>query len=166
MVRSVAELRAVLKPSSQADAIQKLEAVPSCHPDEMRPPQRVRQLRDPQPIAQKPPPAMNDRENPSAKAALHEFVEVEIVVPELANPAREQALRAALDQLPGIESIQVEGTKLLLTYEPVRVFQVDIEEHLRKAGFAVEETAVASASPVLDATGSQTPVAKPETGSP
>ncbi len=88
----------------------------------------------------------------SSDEALHEYVEVEIAVAELPNAAREQTLRSTLEELPGIQSVRVDGARVFLAYEPVRIVKSEIEAHLRRAGFIVEEVAVAAASPVVDAT--------------
>jgi hypothetical protein len=91
----------------------------------------------------------------SAEVALHEFVDVEIHVEGLDNPKQEKAVRMALEDLDGVQQVRFDGGNISISYEPVRVTKAEIEEYLRGAGFQAVELAVASASPVLDATAAE-----------
>jgi copper chaperone CopZ len=84
--------------------------------------------------------------------ALHEYVDVEIRVAGLKDPTREKELRKELEKLNGVQSVRVDGANVFVSYEPVVVVKAEIEDHLRAAGFQIEEVAVASESPVVDAT--------------
>jgi hypothetical protein len=98
----------------------------------------------------------------SADAALHEYVEVEIRVRGLEDPTRDKALREELEKLEGVQSVRVDGANVFVSYEPVTVVKAEIEEHLRASGFQIEELAVASESPVVDATTPSEKNAPPE----
>jgi hypothetical protein len=87
----------------------------------------------------------------SSEAALHEYVDAEWELPDSAAPAREQALRAVLENVPGVADFHMEGTILRVHYEPVCVSKAELEKRVQDAGFRLTTRDVAAASPVVDA---------------
>ena len=87
----------------------------------------------------------------SSDDPLHEFVDVEISVPDCKGPAREAELAATLQRFPGVRSFSLAAGKVAMTYEPVFVTKHELIEAIRTAGFHVDHVESSSSSPVSDA---------------
>ena len=89
--------------------------------------------------------------NSPSDAGLHEFVDAEFAVEGLESPAREKALRDALEKLAGLESITISGGKVMAHYEPVLLGRKQLEETIRGAGFQISEEHASASSQLTDA---------------
>jgi hypothetical protein len=89
--------------------------------------------------------------DPPKEAGLHEFVDAQFTLAGLGSPNREKALRDALDELPGLESLSISHGKMMVHYEPVLLSRKQLEEAIQRAGFQISETHATASSPVTDA---------------
>jgi hypothetical protein len=89
--------------------------------------------------------------DPSKEPGLHEYVDAEFNVTGLESPGREKALRDTLQNLPGLERLNILHGKVTAHYEPVLLSKKELEEAIQRAGFQISEAEATASSPLTDA---------------
>lgn len=90
-------------------------------------------------------------EESASEAALHEYVDAQIIVADLKTPAQEQTLRDLLGKIDGVKNVSVRGETISVHYEPVSVSEKELHAAIEQAGFRITKEQVTSSSPMTDA---------------
>ena len=82
---------------------------------------------------------------------LTEFVDAELFVDGVGDPASEKKLLDALAEVEGVADTKLNDGRVDVRYDPVSINKVQICQRLTAAGFTVKEVETAPSSPIVDA---------------
>jgi hypothetical protein len=89
--------------------------------------------------------------DPSSEPGLHEYMDAEFTVEGLDSLGREKALRDALANVSGLESLSISRAKVTAHYEPVLLSKTQLEEEIQRAGFRIAKAKTTACSALTDA---------------
>jgi len=88
---------------------------------------------------------------PTADPTPHEFIDAEISVDGIENPADEKTLNTALHGLAGIRNFTIAGGKVSVEYDPIEITRERLSEAITRAGYRVADVESGPASAISDA---------------
>jgi hypothetical protein len=94
---------------------------------------------------------MEDKSSHSVPPELRVRLDAEITVDGLRSDADQPVLESELADVRGVESLEFREGKVSIRYDAERVTEKQLREKVRQAGFQVEDSKVAPATPPVEA---------------